>query len=311
MTRLDDFLGPLEEGVFEIIVEKSEVTEPLDEGWETSKINLPSPGTIASHRKGQYHVHETKNEWKVHKDRYDPKDHPLLHLVDDAPLVFMLAGTFNTLLFESKSSLKKDPLQLLEEHKAAWQLLLVTGIFLIILGAILGLDPLRWFTGFIKYVVPLIIIGFALFLIWRAFTIRPLRLESSKRMLLGFGVLLIGIVTFLINPIWIALMFVLVIALWAFSSAILSLKRTAKGRLATPEGFYKRLGMGIFSLILAIAVLVLPAAIVSIIMYLLAAIAILIGVILILDAMGLRRAFKDLDLKQLLSMEAKKGGDTS
>jgi uncharacterized membrane protein HdeD (DUF308 family) len=311
LTRLDDFLGPLEEGVFEIIVEKSEVTEPLDEGWETSKINLPSPGTIASHRKGQYHVHETKNEWKVHKDRYDPKDHPLLHLVDDAPLVFMLAGTFNTLLFESKSSLKKDPLQLLEEHKAAWQLLLVTGIFLIILGAILGLDPLRWFTGFIKYVVPLIIIGFALFLIWRAFTIRPLRLESSKRMLLGFGVLLIGIVTFLINPIWIALMFVLVIALWAFSSAILSLKRTAKGRLATPEGFYKRLGMGIFSLILAIAVLVLPAAIVSIIMYLLAAIAILIGVILILDAMGLRRAFKDLDLKQLLSMEAKKGGDTS
>lgn len=311
MARLDDFLGPLEEGVFEVVVHKSEVTEPLDEGWETSKINLPSPGTIASHRKGEYHVHETKNDWRVHKDRYDPKEHPVLHLVDDAPLVFMLAGTFNTLLFDTKSSLRKDPLQLLEEHKAAWQLLLVTGVFLIVLGAIIGLDPLRWFTGFIKYIVPLIIIGFALFLIWRAFTVRPLRLESSKRMLLGIGVLLIGAVTFLINPIWIALMFVLVIALWAFSSAFMSLKRTAKGRLATPEGFYKRLGMGIFSLVLAIAVLVLPAAVVSVIMYFLAAMAILIGLILIIDALGLRKAFKDLNLEHLLSLESAKGGKTS
>jgi uncharacterized membrane protein HdeD (DUF308 family) len=311
LTRLDDFLGPLEEGVFEVVVEKSDVTEPLDEGWETSKINLPSPGTIASYRKGQYHVHETENDWRVHKDRYDPKEHPALHLVDDAPLVFMMAGTFNALLFDTKSSLKKDPLQLLEEHKIAWQLLLVTGVFLIVLGAILALDPLRWFTGFIKYIIPLIIIGFALFLIWRAFTVRPFRMESSKRMLLGFGVLLIGIVTFLINPIWIAVIFVLVIALWAFSSAILSLKRTAKGRLATPEGFYKRLAMGIFSLILAVAVLVLPAAVVSIIMYFLAAIAILIGVILILDAVGLRKAFKDLDLEHLLTLESNKGGGAS
>ena len=311
MTRLDDFLEPLEKGVFEIVVEKSEVTEPLDEGWETSKINLPSPGTIASCRKGQYHVHETKTEWKVHKDRYDPKDHPFLHLVDDAPLVFMMAGTFNSLLFDTKSSLNKDPFELLEEHKIAWQLLLVTGVFLIILGAILALDPLRWFTGFIKYVVPMIIVGFALFLIWRGFSVQPIRIESPKRMMLGIGVLLIGIAAFLINPLWIALMFVLVIALWAFSSAILSLKRTAKGRLATPEGFYKRLGMGTFSLILAVAVLVMPAAVVSIIMYLLAAMAILIGIILILDSIGLRRAFKDLDLEKMLSMEFKKGGDVS
>jgi uncharacterized membrane protein HdeD (DUF308 family) len=311
LTRLDDFLEPLERGVFEVIIEKSDVTEPLDEGWEASKINLPSPGTIASCRKGQYHVHETKTEWKVHKDRYDPKDHPFLHLVDDAPLVFMMAGTFNSLLFDTKSSLKKDPFELLEEHKIAWQLLFVTGVFLIILGTILALDPLRWFTGFIKYIVPMVIIGFALFLIWRGFSVQPIRIESPKRMMLGFGVLLIGIAAFLINPIWIALMFVLVIALWAFSSAILSLKRTAKGRLATPEGFYKRLGMGVFSLILAVAVLVLPAAIVSIIMYLLAAMAILIGIALILDSMGLRRAFKDLDLEKMLSMEFKKGGDAS
>ena len=311
MTRLDDYLQPLEEGIFEVFVDKSEVTEPLDEGWEMSKINLPSPETVASYRKGQYHVHETKDQWKVHKDRYDPKDHPLLHLVDDAPLVFMIAGTFNTLLFESKSSVRKDPLQLLEEHKAAWQLLMVTGIFLILLGGILALDPIRWFTGCIKYIIPLAIVGFALFLIWRAFTVRPLRMESSKRMMLGLGVLLIGIVTFLINPIWIALMFVLVIALWSFSSAFMSLRRTTGGRLATPEGFYKRLGMGAFSLILGLAVILAPAAVVSFIMYILAAMAMLIGAIMIVDSLGLRNAFKDLDLEHLLSSETKKGGDAS
>jgi len=206
---------------------------------------------------------------------------------------------------------RKDPLQLLEEHKAAWQLLMVTGIFLILLGGILALDPIRWFTGFIKYIIPLAIVGFALFLIWRAFTVRPLRMESSKRMMLGLGVLLIGIVTFLINPIWIALMFVLVIALWSFSSAFMSLRRTTGGRLATPEGFYKRLGMGAFSLILGLAVILAPAAVVSFIMYILAAMAMLIGAIMIVDSLGLRNAFKDLDLEHLLSSETKKGGDAS
>ena len=43
MTRLDDYLSPLEEGECEVIVEKEEVTEPLD-GWEKSAFNLPLPG---------------------------------------------------------------------------------------------------------------------------------------------------------------------------------------------------------------------------------------------------------------------------
>ena len=35
-------------------------------------------------------------EWRVHLDRYDPKVHPLLHLVDDAPLLLMISDTFMT-----------------------------------------------------------------------------------------------------------------------------------------------------------------------------------------------------------------------
>jgi hypothetical protein len=65
MTRLDDFLGPLHEGVWEVVVPKDTVTEPPDTGWKKSGINVPSPGTLASYRKGRYHVHETKTEWRV------------------------------------------------------------------------------------------------------------------------------------------------------------------------------------------------------------------------------------------------------
>lgn len=303
MSRLDDFLGPLDEGVWEVVVDKDEVTEPLDEGWEKSKINLPSPGTIASYRKGHYHVHETKREWKVHKDRYDPDDHPALHLIDDAPLVFMLAGTFNTLLFDTKSAVKKDPMQLLEEYKAAWQLLLVCGVVLIIIGAIIGLDPYRWFVGFIRYVIPLVIVGFAVLLIWRGLRVRPLKIESTKRLMLGIGVFLMGVAAFLINPMWLALGFVLIVAFWAFSSAYMSIKRTVHGRLATPEGFYKRLAMGIFSLLLGVLIIFAPSAILGILMYIVAIIAVLIGVILILDSLGLRKALKDLNLEDLLSTE--------
>ena len=144
VTRLDDYLSPLEEGECEVIVEKEEVTEPLD-GWEKSTFNLPTPGVIASYRKGRYHVHETKKDWRVHKDRYDPKDHPFMHLVDDAPLVFLLGGTFNALLFETKHSLSKDPMQFLNEHRVAWQILLITGMAMILIGGYVGLDPFTVF----------------------------------------------------------------------------------------------------------------------------------------------------------------------
>ena len=154
---MDDFLSPLEEGEREVIVEKEEVTEPLD-GWEKSALNLPTPGVIASYRKGQYHVHETEKNWKVHKDRYDPKDHPFIHLVDDAPLVFLLGGTFNALLFDVKKSLTRDPMQLLDEHRVAWQLLLIVGTAMILIGAYVGVDPFRAFLKTVKYAIPAIIL---------------------------------------------------------------------------------------------------------------------------------------------------------
>ncbi|HEU17517.1 MAG TPA: hypothetical protein ENO06_02160, partial [Methanolinea sp.] len=66
-------------------------------------LNIPSPGTIASYRKGLYHVHETTTEWRVHLDRRDPKVHPVWHLIDDAPLLLMIGGTFRALFMDVRA----------------------------------------------------------------------------------------------------------------------------------------------------------------------------------------------------------------
>ncbi len=44
MSKLEDFLTPLHQGVWEVIVLKEDVTEPLGKGWVKSGFNLPSPG---------------------------------------------------------------------------------------------------------------------------------------------------------------------------------------------------------------------------------------------------------------------------
>lgn len=85
MAHLDEFLGALHQGVWEVVVPRSAVTEPLVPEWQQSAINVPSPGTIASFRKGQYHAHETEQDYRVHMDRYNPEKNPFMHLVDDAP----------------------------------------------------------------------------------------------------------------------------------------------------------------------------------------------------------------------------------
>ncbi|HOZ42626.1 MAG TPA: hypothetical protein PLD13_03425, partial [Methanoculleus sp.] len=70
MSTLESYLDALHRGVFQVVVPKALVTEPLEPVWKRSAINVPSPGTIASYRKGQYHAHETASEYHVHMDRY-------------------------------------------------------------------------------------------------------------------------------------------------------------------------------------------------------------------------------------------------
>jgi uncharacterized membrane protein HdeD (DUF308 family) len=288
VPKLDDFLDPLHHGVWEVEVPKEAVNEPLDEEWAKSSINLPTPGTIASYRKGQYHVHETATEWKVHLDRYDPKVHPIMHLIDDAPLVFLISGTFRTLLTETRSSRSRETSAVVEEQKAAWKVMIVAGFCLILVGVVVGLHPLVAFQEVILTLVRLIVLGLGILVLGSGLKLWSLEIVSRGRIAMGVGLLAIGLMPLNL----LAGGLVVVLAVWAFASAFVSLRRTARGRMAVPEGFYKRLGMGIFSLGLALLFLVSPAASIVILVIIIGALAVLVGITLIVHGFALWQRMK-------------------
>lgn len=121
MGTLESFLDALHQGVFQVVVPKTVVTEPLGPDWKRPPLNVPGPGTIASYRRGQYHTHETVSEYHVHIPVRSGEE-PIMHPVDGAPLVLMLHGTMETLLVTAKDATRRDPLQRLENQCISWKL---------------------------------------------------------------------------------------------------------------------------------------------------------------------------------------------
>jgi len=64
--------------------------------------------------------------------------------------------------------------------------------------------------------------------------------------------------------------------------------------------------LGILSLLLGLLVIFAPAAVVAILMYVVAIVIMLIGVSMIIDALGLRNAMKQLNIQELISSELSK-----
>ncbi len=294
MTVLDDFLAPLHHGVWEVRIPKDSVTDPLDEGWEKSAINIPSPGTTASYRKGQYHVHETATEWHVHLDRYDPKLHPILHLVDDAPLLLMIAGVFVTLLRGRKGTSEKETRLILDEQRRTWQILVLIGIFSILVGLLILSDPLVAFSGIVNLLIPSIIFCIGILIVVKSIGHRLKKVASGDSLLLGLCVCASGIVAYYLPAEWWAALVLAILAAWTFASALLLLKRVAKGRNTVPEGFYSRLVIGILSLVVAVMIVLTPADVLFLLMSIVAVIAILSGIALVVNGLQLRQRMKTL-----------------
>jgi uncharacterized membrane protein HdeD (DUF308 family) len=289
VARLDDFLAPLHQGVWEVVVPKESVTEPLDPEWEKSSVNVPSPGTIASYRKGQYHVHETRDEWRVHLDRYDPKDHPLLHLVDDAPLLLMIGGTVVALAQDTRKGKIRDTDTILEEQKRSWQLQALIGVALLLVGAYIITNPISFYHGLIHLAIPLLIIVLGIMLVSRGATFRPLKLISKYYLVLGILVVLIGIVSFYLPiAVW-STVILGIVTLWGFGSAYMALRRVSHGRAAVPEGYLKWLLIGVFSLLLAVLILVMPYHTVALLTIIIGALALLLGITLVVNGVRLRQ----------------------
>ncbi len=292
MSKLDDFLGPLHHGVWEVEVPKESVTEPLDTGWERSKINVPSPGTIASYRKGQYHVHETETEWRVHIDRYDPKVHPILHLIDDAPLLLMIGGTVITLATRSRSTDGKDTKDALEEQTTAWQIIVLIGMAMGLVGILIIINPFSTFGTISDILIPALLIILGIFIISKGMKFSPFLLVSGRNILMGAVVAVIGTVSLVSGlELWGAIILV-ILTLWGLGSAIMAFRRVSHGRRAVPDGFFKWLAIGILSLLLTALIIFLPDQSVALLMILLGTIALLLGITFVMNGLRLRQWMK-------------------
>jgi hypothetical protein len=294
VTRLDDFLAPLHEGVWEVVVPKDTVTEPLDSGWKKSEINVPSPGTIASYRKARYHVHETKTGWRVHLDRYDPHANPLLHLVDDAPLILMISDTFMTLILDTRRTEITGTEDILKTQRFLWQEQVIAGLVLGLMGLFIAGDPVLFFRQIFELMIPLAITCLAVIVLARAILPRFSDTYRAGDLYRGTGILCAGIFTFFLPlSLWIVLVLA-VLALWMIASAGMLLVRVLKGRSAVPEGFYSRMAIGILSLVSAILLFLNPFGILLVLMEILGAVTLLLGVTLCINGLRLRTWMKQI-----------------
>jgi uncharacterized membrane protein HdeD (DUF308 family) len=288
LTRLDDFLEPLNQGIWEVVIPKDTVTELLDTGWRTSAINVPSPGTVASYRKGRFHVHETKTEWRVHLDRYDPRAHPLMHLVDDAPLLLMISDTFMTLIMDTKRTEIKKTADILRTQRFIWQEQVVSGLILCLAGLFIINNPVDFFRDLFERIIPLLIIGLATILLIRPFRTRLPEQYRAVDLSRGTGIFCAGIFAYIL-PLALWIIFVLVIlAAWMVATAIMLLQRVMKGRHAVPEGFYSRMAIGILSLVLAILLFISPVGILTVLVEILGAVTVLSGITVCVNGLRLR-----------------------
>jgi uncharacterized membrane protein HdeD (DUF308 family) len=288
LSKLDDFLGPLTLGVWEVIIPKEQVTEPLDPGWEKSAINVPTPGTIASYRKGQYHAHELAAEWHVHLDNHDPKTHPYLHLIDDAPLLLMIGDTFVALIAGTRKKTGEQK-KILEDQRKAWQEQTLVGVLLMLIGSFIISNPWFTFKSITLLLIPLAIAGLGIFTLGKGIKFRPFQVLPGGLIYRGTGIIIVGIIAFFL-PLGLWVIFILaILALWMSASAFMLLGRARKGRAAIPEGFTSRVIIAIISLGLAVLIFVNPVGILQILMIIVGAVAFLFGLMLLVNGLRLRK----------------------
>ena len=288
MSSLDEFLGPLHHGVWEVEIPIESVTEPLDQGWEVSRINLPSPGTIASYRKGKYHVHETATQWRGHLDNHDPKHHPILHLIDDAPLLLMIGDTFGTLIATTRKKTGNEA-KILEGQSKAWKDQVLIGLFIILVGIFVVTNPLLTFKGITRLFVPLVIIGLGIFTITKSVRVQPFRLNDDPVLYRGIIITTAGFIAFYLPlTLWIVGLLG-ILAVWMLATAIVLLGRARKGRSAIPEGFVSRIVIAILSLCIVGLIFTYPIEIVGLLMIVLGVIGLLLGIMLFVNGVRLKR----------------------
>ncbi len=289
MPALMDFLDPLHQGVWEVIVPREEVTEPLEPPWKRSAINVPSPGTVASYRNGQYHAHETGEDYRVHLDRYDPEKNPVMHLVDDAPLALMIFETLETLAVSAKDARREDPVARIADLRLSGGLRMGLGGLVLAIGAVLLLLALGTVGLFFEVVVPALVTLVGVLLLAHGAVLRARGIQGWKDVVRGLAMLAGGALLYLFWALYLVLLLVL-LAVWFLSSAAVTLARVVKTRGQLPQGLVFTVVLGAASLLFGYWAFVEPERLVRVLVLLLGAISLLAGAFLLVDGYGMRNA---------------------
>lgn len=288
MEAIEDFLQPLHEGVWEITIRKEKVSRPSCSDWVTSPLNVPTPGTIASYRKGQYHLHETATEYKVHLDRHDPVHHPILHLVDDAPLLLMISETFITLISVTRRSVITGIAEQMQYQVSTSRNHLIVGMLIIMMGIGFLLAPDVTFIGLTGVIIPAIVFIAGILTLMDGFSCRPPGVKDWDDAIRGFWIIGVSLIMVVIPALFWGTCILIVIAIWMFASAIILLKRVFHGKRAVPEGFFSRLLIGIGSLIIGVLSLLAPVPVFYFFLDILGVLSLILGGVITLIGIRLR-----------------------
>ena len=222
-------------------------------------------------------------------DRYDLERNPLMHLIDDAPLVLMVYETMETILVTAKDATRKDPLQRLADQHMSWKLRMGFGVLLWAIATILLILAFYDVTSFFAVILPSLVLFLGFLTIVRGIRQRRRQEHADRDVVRGSLVAVAGIVLFVFWELYLVLI-LLALVIWFFSSAIVTLLRVFRERGNLPNGFWYTLGLGLSSLVLGILAVTLPEELVDLLVILLAGIVLMAGAFMILDAYGLRNA---------------------
>ena len=289
MTDIYEFLSALHQGIWEVIIPKELLTVPLGPEWKFSPINVPSKETIASYRNGQYHLHETKNEYRVHLDRYDPEKNPLLHLLDDAPLILMISETLQTIYVTARDAKKNTEPDFIKDQRLTWVYRMAIGIILLVIGGIFALIALNQDIILFNTLLPSIVSFSGILILGNGIMMRRRKEHSRKDVVTGLLLICGGILMFFLWELYLVIM-LLILAVWFFGSAYVTLSRIIKEKKQLPRGLWLPIGLGVCSLALGILTIIAPDILLEILVGILSVIICIIGIGFLLDGYGLRNA---------------------
>ena len=283
MAPLIDFLDPLHRGIWEVIVPKDAVTEPLEPAWVRSPINVPSPKTIASYRSGQYHAHETAVDYRVHLDRYDPARNPIMHLVDDAPLLLMIYETMATLVVTARDAEQRDLGTQQLDLRLNGGVRAILGLLLLCLGGLLLLMAFGPLELVFALIIPGVVFGAGAVLLLIGIRSRG---KDRKNVLYGLGLLGAGWFLLVTWELYVVIL-LLVLAAWFLSSAAVTIRRIVRSRDNIPQGLLVTAGLGISSLAMGWLAFTNPVDLLEVLVLFLAVIISGAGGLRFLDGYGM------------------------